>query len=115
MPKFMSIPYEVTAVQWNGEITDEIRELFMHVGVREIATKCSNPPMLVVPRTGGGDPELAEVGDWIVWFNEDEDEDENDSELGILDEEGFRSMYEARQAAHLLFLMAGKPDGRDAT
>jgi hypothetical protein len=103
MPRFMSIPYEVTAVQWKGEVTDEIRTLFSHVGVNEVVTKPSGYPELVVPRSGG-DPELAEIGDWIIWFNEDEDlVDDDDPELSILDDEGFRSMYEPRQKTHVDF------------
>lgn len=64
MAKFKSIPYEVTAVQWQGEITEELRALF---GQRPIAVN-TDPlglfgPTLVVPQEGD---QLAAVGAWVV-------------------------------------------------
>lgn len=64
MAKFKSIPHEVTAVQWKGEITPDLRALF---GPRPIVVN-TDPlglfrPTLVVPQEGD---QLAAVGDWVV-------------------------------------------------
>lgn len=65
MAKFRSIPHEVTAVQWKGEVTPELRALF---GTRPIAF-LSDRGTLVVPQEGD---HLAELGDWIVRTDYDE-------------------------------------------
>ena len=61
MPKFRKRPVVIEAVQWTGELTDELHELF---GDQEICVKTSNPPYLSINTKEGH--MLASVGDWII-------------------------------------------------
>jgi hypothetical protein len=88
MPKFKSIPHEVTAVQWQGSVTLELRELF---GPRSLAVR-SDPlrlfrPTLVVPQDGDS---LAEVGEWVVRTDYDE---ELGFDLDVMEPEDFGASY----------------------
>jgi hypothetical protein len=94
MPKFKSIPHEVTAVQWQGSVTLELRELF---GPRPLAVR-SDPlrlfrPTLVVPLVGY-QPKvmdcIADVGDWVVRTDYDE---ELGFELDVMEPEDFGASY----------------------
>jgi hypothetical protein len=94
MPKFKSIPHEVTAVQWQGSVTLELRELF---GPRPLAVR-SDPlrlfrPTLVVPLVGY-QPKvmdcIADVGDWVVRTEYDE---ELGFELDVMEPEDFGASY----------------------
>src|SRR5215813_14024441 len=59
MAKFRSIPHEVTAVQWKGEVTLELQAL---LGTNEVTV--TNGSQLVVRK--GDSPLSAEIGDWVV-------------------------------------------------
>ncbi len=94
MPKFKSIPHEVTAVQWKGEITEELRALF---GPRPIAVN-TDPlgllrPTLVVPQEGD---QLAAVGDWVVRTDYDE---ELGFDLDVMEPGDFSETYEPESGA----------------
>lgn len=93
MPKFKSIPHEVTAVQWQGEITPELRALF---GPRPIEVN-TDPlglfrPTLTVPQEG---EHLAVVGDWVVRTDYDE---ELGFDLDVIEPDDFSETYETADA-----------------
>lgn len=90
MSRFTSITYDVDAVQWKGEVTPEIEKLF---DGHEVAVKTSGSPFLVVPVITG--TQLAEVGEWVVRYPEDS---EGDRDFDVLDDEDFRSVYEAKRS-----------------
>lgn len=85
MAKFKSIPHEVTAVQWQGEITEELRTLF---GQRPIAVNTG--PTLVVPQEGD---HLAAVGDWVV--RTDYYDEELGFDLDVMEPDDFSETYES--------------------
>lgn len=90
MPKFKSIPHEVTAVQWKGEITPDLRALF---GPRPITVN-TDPlgllrPTLVVLQEGD---QLAAVGDWVVRTDYDE---ELGFDLDVMEPDDFSETYES--------------------
>jgi hypothetical protein len=86
--RFTNISYEVTAAQWKGKVTPEIRSLFRDT---EIRVKPSGSPLLVVP-TAVNEDALANVGDWIIRYDE-----EDFLDLDVLDDEDFHGMYKPAQ------------------
>lgn len=62
MAKFRKKLVVTDAVQWTGEVTNELECMF---GGKEIVIKTSHPPMLSVVNG------LAEVGDWIIKTNDE--------------------------------------------
>lgn len=92
MAKFKSIPHEVTAVQWKGEITEELRALF---GSRPLSVN-TDPlgllrPTLVVPQEGD---HLAGVGDWVVRTDYSE---ELGFDLEVMESDDFSETYEVAE------------------
>jgi len=94
MPRFRSIPHEVTAAQWKGEVTPELQALF---GTREIAVKSAGDPLLVIHTDG--EPIFAETGDWVVRTDygageRDEERDIPVFDLDVMEHEDFIESYE---------------------
>ncbi len=59
--RFRKKPVTISAAQWTGEVTEDLKALF---GDTEIVVKTSNPPMLSIGTLEGH--MLANVGDWII-------------------------------------------------
>lgn len=103
MPKFKSIPHEVTAVQWKGEITPDLRALF---GPRPMAVNTDLlgllRPTLVVPQEGD---QLAAVGDWVVRTDYefkaavDHGDPEPVFDLDVMEPDDFSETYEPESGA----------------
>ncbi len=81
MSRFTSIPYDVDAVQWKGEVTPEISDLFKG---RDVVTKSLGSPLLAVPVVTG--TRYAKNGEWVVRYPDDN--------FDVSDDDDFQSMYE---------------------
>ncbi len=92
MPKYKSIPHQVTAVQWNGEVTPDVREVF---GGRELVVTEWGPEIVGEVPAGSG----PSIGDWIVRF----DYEDGAYDIEVMESEDFQEMYEpiAAEAAVL--------------
>lgn len=83
MPKYKSIPHQVTAVQWNGEVTPDVREVF---GGRELVVTERGPEIVGEVPAGSG----PSIGDWIVRF----DYEDGDHDIDVMEADDFQEMYE---------------------
>jgi hypothetical protein len=98
MPKFRSIPHEVTAVQWKGEVTPEVRALF---GTREITVKPAGDPLLVIHSDCG--PFFAAVGDWVIRTDYGTSERGPEFDLEVMERDDFAETYELAEDARQEF------------
>ena len=106
MPKFKSIPHEVTAVQWKGEVTPELQSLFGDrkvVWKRAVLIESRSPlagtPLLVVPAEDHSEV-IAEPGDWVVRTDYDHGTGEDGDrgipvfDLDVMEHDDFTATYE---------------------
>jgi hypothetical protein len=88
MPKFKSVQHTVTAVQWTGVITPEVRSVF---GVASITIKPSADPLyplLLVPGMMAGESYDAKPGDWVVRIDS-----ECYFDLDVMSDDEFKEAY----------------------
>lgn len=87
MARFRSVPHEVTATQWHGEVTPLLRELFGDRPLTHGRCGADGESMLGVPQEG--ETVFAAPTDWVVRT----DFEGGEFDLDVMENDDFNEMY----------------------